>query len=326
MAMNLLSIEPHKVSRDLSGYITYIYGAPKTGKTTLATQMPNHLLLAFEKGYNALPGIMAQDITTWGEFKQVVRELKKPEVQERYKSLIIDTVDIASDLCQKYICNQLGIENIGDGGWSTNGWSKYKKEFEETFRSLTMMGYAVVFISHEKDKVITPKDGGKEYTQTVPAVQTSALNIIENMADIYGYAHSKQTENGSKVVLTLRSSDNSVRCGGRFKYIAPEIDFNYKSLEKAVIDAIEQEAAETDGQFVTTEREVASILPTYDFDSMMAEFQELVGILMTKNQSNSPKITSIVEQYLGTGKKVSDCTPRQCEQIACILTELKELL
>ena len=39
MVFNLLNIQPHQVSRDLSGYITYIYGAYKTGKTTLATQM-----------------------------------------------------------------------------------------------------------------------------------------------------------------------------------------------------------------------------------------------------------------------------------------------
>lgn len=69
MAINLLNLQPHKVSTDLSGYITYIYGAPKTGKTTLATQMPNALLLAFERGYNALPGVIAQDINTWGEMK-----------------------------------------------------------------------------------------------------------------------------------------------------------------------------------------------------------------------------------------------------------------
>lgn len=50
MAINLLAIQPHKVSRDLSGYITFIYGPPKIGKTTLATQMPKALLLAFEKG------------------------------------------------------------------------------------------------------------------------------------------------------------------------------------------------------------------------------------------------------------------------------------
>jgi hypothetical protein len=69
MAINLLALQPHKVSRDLSGYITYIYGAPKSGKTTLATQMEGSLLLAFEPGYHALPGVIAQDVTSWGEMK-----------------------------------------------------------------------------------------------------------------------------------------------------------------------------------------------------------------------------------------------------------------
>ena len=87
MAINLLNIQPHKVSRDLSGYITYIYGAPKTGKTTLATQMGKSLLLAFEPGYHALPGVMAQDITSWAEMKQVYRELKKPEVQAAFDAV-----------------------------------------------------------------------------------------------------------------------------------------------------------------------------------------------------------------------------------------------
>ena len=63
--INLLAIQPHKVSRDLSGYITYVYGAGKTGKTTLASQMDKSLLIAWEKGYNAIPGIMAQDVKSW---------------------------------------------------------------------------------------------------------------------------------------------------------------------------------------------------------------------------------------------------------------------
>jgi len=45
--INLLAIQPHKVSRDLSGYITYVYGAGKTGKTTLASQMDRSLLIAW---------------------------------------------------------------------------------------------------------------------------------------------------------------------------------------------------------------------------------------------------------------------------------------
>jgi predicted AAA+ superfamily ATPase len=44
--IDLTKIQPHSVSRDLSGYITYIYGPAKTGKTTLVSQMPNPLLLA----------------------------------------------------------------------------------------------------------------------------------------------------------------------------------------------------------------------------------------------------------------------------------------
>lgn len=117
MAIDLLSLQPHKVSRDLSGYITYIYGPPKIGKTSLAVSFPNPLLLAFERGYNTLDGIMVQDITTWSEMRQVFRELKKPEVKNVFKTVIVDTVDLASDMCQKYICNQKGIDALGDLGY-----------------------------------------------------------------------------------------------------------------------------------------------------------------------------------------------------------------
>ena len=325
MAIDLLGIQPHNVSRDLSGYITFVYGPPKCGKTTFGVKMPGALLLAFERGYNALPGVIAQDITTWGEMKQVVRELKKPEVKARFKSLIIDTADIAADCCQKYICNQLGIENIGDGGWSTNGWAKYKKEFEDTFRTLTQLGYAVVFISHAKEKTIKPQNG-QEYQEIGSSMQSSALAIIENMSDIIGYAHSKVDTNGnSNVVLTLRSPDGSIRCGGRFKYIANEIDFTYDALTKALNEAIDKEAAETNNQFVTSERAAAPILKEYDYDALMDEFQTLVGQLMQVNSaSNGAKITQIIERYLGKGKKISETTRDQAEFIHLIVTEIKE--
>lgn len=324
MAIDLLSIKPHKVSRDLSGYITFIYGPAKVGKTTFGSKMPGHLILAFERGYNALPGVMIQDVTSWGEMKQIVRELKKPEVKEVYKSIIIDTVDVAADACQKYICNQLGIENIGDGGWSTNGWAKYKKEFEDTFRTLTQLGYAVVFISHDKEKTIKLQ-GQPEYQQISSTMQSSAMAIVENMSDIIGYAHPIVDKNGeSKRVLSLRSSDNTIRCGCRFRYIEPEIEFSYESLTNALNRAIDKEANETNNQFVTNERQAAPILKEYDYEGLMAEFQDLVGGLMNKNpQYYSPRITQIVDKYLGKGKKVSDATIDQAEFIALIIDEIR---
>lgn len=320
MAINLLNIQPHVVSRDLSGYITYVYGAPKVGKTTLGSQFPNSLILAFEKGYNALPGAMVQDITSWSEFRQVLRELKKPEVQNVYKSIIVDTLDVAGSYCEKYICNQLGIDNIGDGGWSTNGWAKYKKEFEDSFRTITQLGYAVLFISHSKDKTFKKKDG-TEFNQVIPTAQNSINEIVKGMADIYGCA---DIVNGERKLI-LRSADGSYDTGCRFKYIESEIPFTYESLKDALNAAIDKEAAENNNKYVTNERASAPIAKTYDYDALMEQFQTITGELMQKDQANASKIVEIVERYLGKGKKVSDTTRSQAEFIDLIVDELKDL-
>lgn len=321
MAIDLMAIQPHKVSKDLSGYITYIYGAPKTGKTTLAAQMEGAILLAFEPGYHALPGIMAQDITSWTEMKQVYRELKKPEVKARFKAVIVDTIDIAADRCKKYICNQNDIEDLGDMGYG-KGWTKFKDEFNSIFRDLTQLGYAIIFIGHDKPESIDNPDGTK--TQKIrPALSNSTKTVIAGMADIYGYAHQKNA--GEMSVLTLRDPSNVIECGSRFKYMPNEIPMNYNELVKALSGAIEKEAAENGGQFVTNERIIAPQETKYDFDALKKEFENLVGQLMNKNQTYyAPKIMDVVEKYLGKGKKVADATPGQAEFLQLIVTEIKE--
>lgn len=325
MAIDLLSLKPHAVSTDLGGYITFLYGAPKTGKTTLATQMPGALLLAFEKGYNALPGVIAQDILTWAEMKQVYRELKNPEVKERFKSIVVDTVDVAAALCEKYICNQNGIDELGQLGYG-KGWSAFRKEMEETFRGLTQMGYAVVFISHEKEFT----DEKEKITYIRPSLSTTSRSIVENLADIYGYAKAfpgAGADGKSAVKLLLRSDDGRISCGCRFKYIEPVIDFNYNSLAAAIKEAIEKEAAMHGNQFVTDKREEAPVAMTYNYDALKDEFETIVGGLMNKNAEHyAPRVTEIVEKYLGKGKKVAETTRAQAEFIYLIVQEIKDTL
>ena len=84
--IDLLNLTPHQVSRDLRGYSVFFYGDPKTGKTTTASRFPESLLLAFEKGYNAIPGIMAQPINSWAEFRKVLRQLKSEEVKQKFST------------------------------------------------------------------------------------------------------------------------------------------------------------------------------------------------------------------------------------------------
>lgn len=283
--------------------------------------MEGALLLAFEPGYHALPGVVAQDITSWSEMKQAYRELKKPEVRAHFNAVIVDTVDIAADRCKKYICSQNDIEDLGDLGYG-KGWTKFKDEFNDVFRGLTQLGYAVFFIGHDKE--VTMGEGADARTIVRPALSNSVRTVIAGMADVYGYAHQVRKDEPS--VLTLRCSDGSIECGCRFKYIPNEITTNYHELVKALQGAIDKEAAETGGKFVTDEKITMPVTPTYDFDALTKEFQELVGELMTANQSNSSKITAIVERYLGKGKKVAECVPEQSEQLDLIVSDLKALL
>lgn len=331
MAINLLNIQPHKVSRDLSGYIVYIYGPGGTGKTTLASQLDSALLLAFERGYNALPGVFAQDITSWVEMKQVIRDLKKPEVKERFKSISIDTVDIAADLCEKYICNREGVEKLADLPWGS-GFKMMKKEFEETFRTIAQLGYALFFISHSKDRVFKREDG-TEYNQIVPSLAPSYNEIVRNMSDIEAYSHQVAIENGMpEVMLTLRSMDGTIECKSRFKYIEPEIPFNYSALSNALNSAIDKEAGMNDNKFVTDQREPQKKEEqTRDFGALMAEFNEMIEKLQVASGGEfatkwAPRIADTIAKYLGKGKRISDCTPDQAGIVELIVDDLKDQL
>lgn len=319
-----MKIQPHKVSRDLSGYITYLYGPGKIGKTTFGSQMPKPLLLAFEKGYNAIPNIQAADVSTWSEMKQILRQLKRPEVKQRYQSIIVDTIDIAAAACQKYIIDQNNVDTLNQIPYG-QGWVQVKRELESTFRAVTQLGYAVLFISHDKDKTFKRQDG-TEYNQIVPTLSNSYNEIIKNMVDIYGYAHLIIKEGVPSRALTLRSLDGTVDCGSRFRYMQPEISFSYNSLVDALNQSIDREAEHAGQEFITEERNTSTSYEELDFDALYKECSEMLkSIPPEKKEYYRPRIEEIIGRNLGKGKKISQITRNQVEQLSLIVYDLREL-
>ena len=144
------------------------------------------------------------------------------------------------------------------------------------------------------------------------------------MADIYAYARFNETT--GKRTLVLRSLDNSIDCGCRFKYIEPEIDMDYNTLINALNVAIDNEAKVSGEEFVTNERNIApaDTVELLDYDTLIEEFNNYVFQIMSKDETQKVKIAYIVEKYLGTGKKVSESTPAQVELIKLINEDLKD--
>lgn len=115
--INILNIEPTKISKDLKGKFLLIYGQPKSGKTSFAAGIKKNLILACEKGYNFLSGATVQDITKWSDIKLVCRQLRKPEAKKLYNTVTFDTVSIAYDLCKDYICGKHGVQDLSEISW-----------------------------------------------------------------------------------------------------------------------------------------------------------------------------------------------------------------
>ena len=326
--IDIFSIKPHEVSRDLCGYTVLLYGQPKTGKTTTAAQFPQALLCAFETGYLAIPGVMAQPVNKWSEFKQILKQLDSDQARQQFKNIIVDTVDIAYDLCEKYICNQNGVSAVGDLPFG-KGYNLAKKEFDEALRRIPQMGYGLVMISHAQDKTFKDENGD-EYQQIVPTLANQPRLVVDRMSDIIGYAHPFQEEDGTvHTTLFMRGTPRFV-AGSRFKYTPDSIDFSYDNLVNAIGDAIDRQAKDFNGQFVTDAPTTAHVAePELDFDDLMNQFNTLVSKIQNATGGAfgttwAPRIVAITDKYLGKGKKVSDMTRDQVEQLVLIVDDLTE--
>lgn len=337
--IDLLNIQPHQVSRDLRGYSVFFFGDPKSGKTTTACKFPRHLLLAFEKGYNAIPGAMAQPINSWGEFKKVLRQLKEESVKEKFETIIIDTADIAYDLCVKYICANakrsdggFGVDSIGEIPYGA-GYGMVSKEFDEALRGIIQMDYGLVLISHSTDKTFKD-ESGEDYQKIVPTLDKRATNIVSRLADIIGYSRSVTYEDGTTGTKLFMRGTPRYMAGARFKYMTDYIDFSYDNLVSAICNAIDTEAEKEGTEFFTDEHKNIYIEDPndLDYDELITTFNSIVNSLIADNDEEvfktywQPRIIEITDKYLGKGRKVNQCSREQTEALDLIVTDLKELI
>ncbi len=325
MANALTSLKPHEVSRDLRGYSVFMYGTPKSGKTTMASKFPKALILGFEKGYNAIPGVMAIPVNSWTEFRRYLIMLKDQETKDMYQTIVIDTADIAYDYCVQYVCDNNGVNSIGDLAYG-KGYDLVAKEFDGCIRKILQLDYGLVLISHSTDR-IEKDEKGEEYSRLEPTLNKRGRLICERTCDIVGLSRPTTNPDGSVSTKFFMRETPRYVAGSRFKYIVPVIEFTYENLVKAISDAIDEEAKHTNNQFITSERENNYIEENEhpSFSEMRTECGQLIGELMGKDPMNKLAIGKIVSEYLGVGKKFNETTEADAEQVWLILQELRAL-
>lgn len=338
MGIDIFNIKPHQVSRNLRGYSVFFYGGWKTGKTTIASKFPKALLLAAEKGYNALAGVMAQPINSWAEFKKVLRQLQEDQAKAMFETIVLDTADIFYDYCTKYVCDNyprpdggFGVDSIADIRYG-RGYGLVEKEFDTALRSIVQMDYGLVIISHSTDKTFTDENGN-QYNKIVPTLDKRANNICARMCDIVGYSREVlDKDNNLSIKLFMRGTPR-YEAGSRFRFTPNYIDFTYDNLVKAISDAIDKQAEEDGKQFFTNNKENSyqDTSQNLDFDVLFEECNNIIKELIEKYSDEQfknffqPRIIQITDKYLGRGQKLSQCSREQIEALSLISDDLKEL-
>jgi hypothetical protein len=229
----VLPTEKTKPKTDLKDYTILLYGEPKIGKSTWASEFPDTLFLATEPGLNALECYQIP-ISTWEEFLEACKVIATSKHQ--FKTIVIDTIDNLAKFCSDYICRKNNILHESDLEWG-KGWSMVSGEFLRVLTKLALLPYGLVMISHAETVEI--KTRTIKYNKDVPTLSKSFRKIVLEMADLILYAHTVQRKDkeGNQEearVLETRASENW-EAGNRttFKQLPGTLDFSYQEFINA---------------------------------------------------------------------------------------------
>lgn len=230
-----------------------VYGPEGIGKSTFASQFPQPLFIDTEGSTNYMNVRRLEKPSSWQMLKQEIDYVKSNT--GLCKTLIIDTVDWAEQLCVESICaehHKKGIEDFGYG----NGYVFVKEEFGRFLNLLSDLiekGINVVLTAHAQIKKFEQPDelgaydryelklGKKTNSQTSPLVKEWAdmvlfanYKTVSVAVDNKGNKHKAQ--GGKRVMYTSHHPcwDAKNRQG-----LPEEMEFDYSGIAHLLVSNVE---------------------------------------------------------------------------------------
>ncbi len=210
-----LPTKPKAPVTDVQLYTILIYGREKTGKTTWASQFPDALFLSTEPGTKGLE-IYEIPINDWKMMRDSVKALERD--RKRFRTVVIDTVDIAYDMCLDYVVENLGIEYPGEDSEGREdygkSWRAVKKEFISVVQRIIRTGRGVIFISHANTSTVKTR-GGDKWDRIYPSMSKQARQTVEALVDMFFYADYAKDSSNKTIRVLMTEGDETVWAGHR---------------------------------------------------------------------------------------------------------------
>lgn len=349
--MFLLDLEDTGMVGSIKGQKIYLYGPNDTGKTFQSMKLPKPLLLMAEAGGNAVRG-KKYPVTKWSVFKDLVSQLTSEKMtkvgssnddeededeekedtkkvnkvpmyqimQEKYQTIVIDTVENLVEFAEQATCQEFGVRDLSEITGKQNGYAIYRKDFKTQINKLCSYGYTVVFIGHEEIVEKTDELSGDKYTFLQPKGSDNvkaSTRFVRDLCDFCMYLKPNGIdENGDTIPSTaICKQTRNVFARSRYAIQTFIKVFNAKNLEEAVIKAIEK-TAEDEG----------SVLSDWEMkndDYTREDWLEVIKPYFQAIHKKHPeRVKDIVASELGEGVKVSETTDEQLTELENIYNQM----
>ena len=233
--MILPSNERRKIEQ-IDKKVMWLYGAPYSGKTTLANAFPDPLMLNTDgnikfvdapyiaiKNKVEMDGRIKNEILAWEVFSATIDELEKK--QNSFKTIVVDLLEDVYEHCRVWGYAKLDIEHESDNGYKA--YDVIRSEFLRTMNRLVNLDYDnIILISHEDISKDIMKKSGDKITRIAPNIGEKIANKIGGMVDFTA----RVVAEGNDRKIILKSSD-VVFGGGRLQGITNDtIPLSYEEI------------------------------------------------------------------------------------------------
>lgn len=320
MMINLLDLQPNKVSVDLTQYSMVWMGDTGVGKTTtlmnfLKSLYPDKqpLFLEFEDRFQNIPGIMAVKIDTMSDLKSVIGQLRNPEFKKRFSCIVIDTLDKFEESCERYVLENRDAEILKDVGVFGEGSLRFKSALRNIgiIQSLGYTVHSIAQSTHSKDF-----DTKKESDSL--KLNKNTFSYCREAAYLVGYMYKEKDER----FITFKKTDKYPDLKDTFGL--PD-KINVNDLKKSWTKAVE----DLGGDFTTKEKTIDKTVPVEDFDAIKTKGIELGGLLASNG--HLAEATAVLQRNLGLDdngnvKMFDSLRDTQIDLTKVIVMELEELV
>lgn len=222
--------KPHEMMETPRNF--FIYGAPMSGKSYLASKFSHPFILNTDG--NALagtaPSVQLKNVRnekgtiTNGVIDQLDKYILALQTESHtFQTVIIDVVEDVVDLVEQQVKNEFNVKSLADVGYG-RGYAAVNDAIKEMVINLKALPMTVVYISRLNER----EEDGKNVQ--MPALRTKYYNIVAGNVDMI----IKTDKTGTK--YTRRATDK------RKKYIASQIgDKRIAQILSVVMDALEPE-------------------------------------------------------------------------------------